>query len=165
MPSAPEMFSVPVMLPPARLSLAVSSRRTSLIVSFQSFDRMLSPCDFGNGGSGVSGISVSFPSKRDVPDQGQFESVGFGHGVEDHAVIDHAARRRVEDPRLAQRFGSVGFVEIEDRLERYAHASHRGATAHLFVELAIDDVRGLNLFARAALIDEPGLVIGGRSGV
>src|SRR5947209_13734165 len=48
----------PVNLSPERLALALSSRINSVMASFQSLERILSPCVLGNGASGVIGIET-----------------------------------------------------------------------------------------------------------
>jgi hypothetical protein len=53
------MVSEPVMLSPVLFTLAVSSRWTSVIASFQSLDLMTWPLDLGNGESGVKAMLAS----------------------------------------------------------------------------------------------------------
>src|SRR5437870_12534977 len=48
----------PVNLSPERLALALSSRINSVMASFQSLERILSPCVLGDGASGVIGVET-----------------------------------------------------------------------------------------------------------
>ena len=56
----PVTVSAPLMVPPVRFTLALSSRMTSLTTWFQSPDRSWSPGALGNGVAGVMGTAVSF---------------------------------------------------------------------------------------------------------